>query len=205
MPDDVLHAAVIQQDALVLEAGVAAHRGPTPRCAALTVSTVLFGAVTVRTARSVVGVLLLCLLGQPGTAASWKRRAPRRLPEPLRPRLRLPVGYNTSVRRTAPRGKCWPARRRRSAAAFGAGLEAKYRREDSSERSRALPKPGGFAFPRPSRPAGRRIAQRTTWQNGSTAGSRRPKRRWEAATHRKRAPAQRKAAAERQPSATADR
>ena len=51
---------------------------------------------------------------------------------------------------------------------------------------------------------GGRIAQRTTWQNGSTAGSRRPKRRWEAATHRKRVPAQRKAAAERQPSGTAD-
>ena len=194
MADDVLHAAVVEQDALVLEAGVAAHRGPTPRYAALTVSTVLFGAVTVRTARSVVGVLLLCLLGQPGTAASWKRRAPRRLPEPLRPRLRLPVGYNTSVRRTAPRGKCWPARRRRSAAAFGAGLEAKYRREDSSERSRALPKPGGFAFPRPSRPAGAAGAGPLviSAQNDLAVGSRRPKRRWEAATHRERVPAHRR-------------
>ena len=92
------------------------------------------------------------------------------------------------------------ARRRRSAAAIWRWAGNKFPREDSSERSRALPKPDGFVFPARRGPLDRRIAQRTTWQNGSTAGSHRPKRRWEAATHRKRVPAQRKAAAERQPS-----
>ena len=67
-------------------------------------------------------------------------------------------------------------------------------------RSHARLSADGFIFPARRGPLDRRIAQRTTWQNGSTAGSRRPKRRWEAATHRNRVPPLRKAAAERQPS-----
>ena len=149
MADDVLHAAVVEQHALVLEARVAAHRGPTPCRAGLTVCTVPFGLPCVPRKRPP------CQKGQPGTAASCKRRSKRKgLPASLRPR---PDGYpwhpcatNSTARDVLARLDAGALRQH-----LALGWETKSRREDSSERSRALPKPGVFAFPRPSRPPAR--------------------------------------------------
>ena len=146
-----------------------------------------------------------CQKGQPGTAASCKRRAPRRLPEPLRPRLRLPVGYKCAKNSTAREvlAGSTPA----LCGSIWRWAGDKFPREDSSERSRALPPSlGDLLFPaRRAPPAAAGAGPLViSAQNDLAPGSHRPKRRWEAATHRKRVPAQRKAAAERQPSATAD-
>ena len=97
----------------------------------------------------------LCLLGQPDTAASWKRRSKRkRLPALLQ---LGPDGYPWHPRATNSAARDVLARLDAGALRqhLALGWETKSRREDSAEPSRALPKPGGLAFPRPSRPPAR--------------------------------------------------
>ena len=170
---------------------------PTPRRAGLTV-------YTVRTAQSASGAA--CQKGQPGTAASCKRRSKRKgLPESLRPR---PDGYpwhpratNSTAREVLARLDAGALRQH-----FGAGLGNKKPPRGLRGALPSPPQAWGTCFSPPVAAAGAAGAGPLviSAQNDLAPGSRRPKRRWEAATHRERVPAQRKAAAERQPSGTAD-
>ena len=147
----------------------------------------------------------LCLLGQPDTAASWKRRSKRkRLPALLQ---LGPDGYPWHPRATNSAARDVLARL--DAGALRQHLALGWKQIPSRGLRGALPSPPqawGTCFSPPVAAAGAAGAGPLviSAQNDLAVGSRRPKRRWEAATHRKRVPAQRKAAAERQPSGTAD-
>ena len=65
VPDDVLHAAVVEQDALVLEAGVAAHRWR--------------GATVLRAAKRRRALLLLCAFGACGRYCARAREQAARI------------------------------------------------------------------------------------------------------------------------------
>ena len=112
----------------------------------------------------------------------------------------LTATRGTRVRPTAPRGTCWPG----STPAL-CGSIWRWGRRQIPPRGllgalSSPPQARSLCFPPP---VGRAAAAGAgplviSAQNDLAVGSRRPKRRWEAATHRKRVPAQRKAAAERQ-------
>ena len=174
----------------MLEAGVAAHRGPTPCRAVLTVDTVPF--VTVP--REASSACCFCAFwGRPvcplAVVAPLKEK---RLPERLGRVLWLPVAplWPTT---TGMRG-AEDARRRRSAAAFGAGLGNKKPPRGLRGALPSPPQAWGTCFSPPVAAAGAAGAGPLviSAQNDLAVGSRRPKRRWEAATHRKRVPAHRR-------------
>ena len=110
MADDVLHAAVVQQDVLVLEAAVAAHRG------------VVFDrfAREAPPARYFVPFWAALLMPLAVTA----RR--EQLPESLRPRLVATLGSPKTLQQQ----EC-EALRTLGRSALDAGLGKKFRREDS--------------------------------------------------------------------------